>query len=468
MTDFQQLRWQLVRAIEGQQAVELENRILREKLGEIDETKKRSLNFVVGGIKKWLSTSREALTETKAMFEAEKYGVLSEMANIKEQLLMMQQLQLGATEDQDTLKLENASLASQNNALQQQLLELEAEQRAEHNRHSRSNEIIEQLEREVKERTEEIDTREAEVVRLRGKLEDSQRNVAELENKMSLNATGHEQVLTALRSEVRHLQAELSGDRMRFEEERIDVATRHEHEVHRLREDYNQALIKLDDQEDYIAKLTNMLMGSKTNFGKFVELKAENANLQLRLEQQQGMGAKKGRSGMPQQVPVRPAKGAGMKGSANTSVLRGTRVTKQLNIAGGEGDNLLIPHAQSQDMNDQFSLTSAPLPSDRTGYDSAVVSANPTPRHILQRETSDEEMRILAGYAHAVSSSPPPRAVPPPAVPTGAVGAVSGVGGVGVPAPGSGPPIKKNIFAGEIPQATSKGAGLMLNNMRRR
>ena len=104
------------------------------------------------------------------------------------------------------------------------------------------------------------------------------------------------------------------------------------------------------------------------------------------------------------------------------------------------------------------------------GYiSSANASANVTPRVVLNREASDEELRILASYAYGVSNTPPPRAVPPPAMPMN-VNQGQGQGqsqgqGQGQ-SQGQGQGQKKGMFGAQ--QGQSQQGGFMLSNMRRR
>jgi len=395
------------------------------------------------------------------------------MAKVKGAMLKMQEIGVGQSKERDDLMLSQAALTAQNSALHERIKELEDISAAELKRHSVGDETMGRLESEIKAVQVLADVRDQENKVLQAALDKANSTGGELAAEKEHMAFQHDEVLRALRAEVHHLQEGLESDRLQFEEERVDVATRHDHEVNRLREDISQAHIKLEDQEDYIEKLTKMLMGNKSNFAKFIELKTENAGLQEQL-QRGGVATGGGNAaGRRPPMPMRPNAGASVSTHQGKSGLRG-RTNKAGGDAGatagagrgeggGGGGGNSGARSRSRDLDLPAPHVAAPPPDSSgmpmgPGYlGSANASANVTPRVMLNREASDEELRILAGYAYGVSNSPPPRAVPPPAMPMN-LNQSQGQG--------QDQGQKKGMFGGQ--QGQNQQGGFMLSSMRRR
>lgn len=229
--------------------------------------------------------------------------------------------------------------------------------------------------------------------------------------------------------------------------ERQELIELKEREHLRLREEIAQLVCKLEDQEDYIQKLTSTLMGNKTNFAKFVELKTENAQLQTQL--QKTKSKMKPRGGHPL-LNTNPnttttndnnynnnkllSSSGGRNKFNNVNVMEATarheeRVRQRSSLPSPTNippfpsyDNdsrdprdfpLSAPrpgyHQHLQGQTDYYNLNSLPM-EDRT----PTGSSRTTPRPHNNVEASEEEIRILAGYAESLRGKTMQSAPPPP------------------------------------------------------
>ena len=412
--NFQQLRWQNIRLVEGNQVLETENRVLREKIKDIDATKQSSISFVLKGVKKWMLEAREELNIIKNSYSIEKHAILGDVASQREHLLKLQAMLIAADEEREQFKLEKSAIEAHATALGEQLRDLSDKHSAE---------------------MEALHERIASINILEQQLEDTQAQAAAHENKSISLATQlaasraefnthcvaaeealneKDKLIGVLRDDIAHLQMEREREGKVWEDEQADMTMRHDHEVERLREEITHLQGKLEDQEDYIEKLTKMLMGNKTNFAKFIDLKTENAQLQSQIAKGGAQkvafkkGAPKGAASgrrRPQPHPLQPQ-----------SAQQQQQLQQQQH------------RVQPTGFLNELDVPGPPIMSGRSAISLDVVdpgiatSTRTTPRqgHVLNREASDEELRILQGYAHSTMNSPPPRAAPPPAVPKGA------------------------------------------------
>jgi len=436
----QQLRWAHIRNVEALQALELENTELRRRLSGSENSKRTSLKLVSAGLGKWFGEMRGALEDTKNEFRSEAYGMMAEVSRLKEANLKYQELQLCTEDKVGQLEREKAALQAQVDNLEGQCRNLERQVFdtqlgigkivIDEDMVNKYVSEIKQLKEMNTEMEERHHTTASELIAERERAD-------ALTNERNAQSSLHAEQLNVLRNEIRHLQNQLVDDRINAERNMTDAVERHEHETCRLRDEIAQCQMKLDDQDDYIQKLVKMVTGNKTNFAKFVELKTENASLVNQLKKVVGGGGQGGTVGFAGLKPTAPTNadrgrqrnknprmGAMQKDPSPIAITRysserrnqhqqqNTSARRMVDNMEGE-INMEVP-ALRRSLSGEVQIpipAAAPGDSARSHISHDLSAPNSARSHLLGREASEEELKILAGYT--AFAGPPPTVAPP-------------------------------------------------------
>ena len=297
-----QLRWQSVRQAESMTFIEQENIDLRKQIVTLKKSLSDAESMVArskGGKGKRLSKAQEVTIkqelrttygrlddikhvaeETRSEYMFHSYGIASQFTTAKRAMQMMMKLLKDSVEDNDGLKGQIEELTEQNIALERQTKELK--------------QVVSESTEPLK---NNIDKLQLELSQLRGEMalikDDAERKQQEV------TALQEEHDTSAADLEVANNRCDELTNQMNLlleENKHLSGAiSLHEEEIKRLNTNYGEQMnivgvensslkLKVADLEEQIKKMRFLLQDNKTHFGKFMDLKNENANLKDKMK----------------------------------------------------------------------------------------------------------------------------------------------------------------------------------------
>mmetsp|Transcript_2274 Transcript_2274/g.4038 ORF Transcript_2274/g.4038 Transcript_2274/m.4038 type:complete len:407 (-) Transcript_2274:940-2160(-) len=289
--DFVQLRWQQIRAAEAAMVVENENIALKKEIAELKKSHTENLaklsasqgidKLVIAKHCQYLRTfamrTNSELIKLKITYGQEVSGLVSQkelMGKAFENVLAI-------------LKMKEA----QNEALEMEKVELVEQLKGLHlsnssHKHSHSQEMdrLKQKFQEMKDDLKDAQSKQQSLIKENDTLE---RKIETLANEKTESSARYQ----ALHVEHQRMQGIVEKLRLEQETALEDVYQ----EKQRMQSHYEQIIEQLGyeneylrntcaEQEEQIAKLTNSLIGNKSHFAKYVEVKTENLSLQSKLQ----------------------------------------------------------------------------------------------------------------------------------------------------------------------------------------
>jgi hypothetical protein len=292
--DFVQLRWQQVRAVEAAQVIETDNVDLRKRVLQLQKDVEEA---ETSSAKNNANKGVELLAIKKHCQSLKTFSMRTQSEILKLKLTFIQEM---------------GALANQKNLLAQAFENLMALLKAKEGECLSERRLKEQLEdqlEDLRDHGESSDkSHSQEVQKIRAKYQAMKASFKESQEKMQsliAESESHERTIAALQAEKAEAlqqrdkaQAETKAVAAALEQFRTDTQVELEggHEGRQaMQAHYEQIIDQLGyeneylratctDQEAQIERLTNSLIGNKSHFARYVEVKTENLTLQSKLK----------------------------------------------------------------------------------------------------------------------------------------------------------------------------------------
>lgn len=284
-TEFAQFRLQQVRSVENQQVLERLNVSLKKQIEELKaansgpppENYKPKLALLCRNVKDWLGKMRLEMDQTKSLCSMQATQITFLNKTIQDTVQLMAAHANDHDSDSKRFAAENAALARELKAVQQELRE---SQRGK----ASLQDTVSRLQGELDQSVHEKELLTQDCALLRGQIETLTDHSKGLEG----NLASAQDEIARLKQKVRKLE-EFGGEALQaaLDAQRI-AAAENERLVAELRARNEEQELTITNLRLHIERLTAALNGNKSHFAKFVELKTENAVLHTQLNHATG------------------------------------------------------------------------------------------------------------------------------------------------------------------------------------